>query len=556
MAGFFSSASRARPSNITSDCTNCGHTIPYDPTNSSGLCQTCNDFAGAGMALNPRTLMEPPRQQQPSTEDYHMHERDFGAPSSNFSFQTPGSHKRKAMESPPYENVPAKRTMLSKDGAAATTFSPLPKLDSGSTMDPYPPTRGPLVRRAVSGFVEPEELTRDASVSDDGDEDAFVDAPEELDTDGDGPGAGVESGRTPQMSAPQQRAGDDPEVVMLEDDDEDEEIGNGDQVDHAPEEDEEEEEDEEVQLDQGQDLFQSTFSKSSEERGSAGDESENDDDEEDERNDDQGEEDQDADNEQLIELESPKPTRPGTFSKFTNWAPLTTSKKKDFNPFAPAEHTPACNDVHRPSTPSPSPDGKRFIPPPDHTKDLSRNAQHVHKFHLRSLNCIPRLPLAAHRYWIGVLNVGESGAKLNNEKQFTWMRGNRLTTVETVWHIYAQTTVTEEFALLVAGGVERPEMGCRMEELDYEDDKRVIFRAVMERELRGEVNGQRVFGGDVPVEKKVEGKGKGKGKRCVRRGRWCLVCSLGRRGSFGWRRTLLDISTIMSVVWELVRVAL
>ena len=56
------------------------------------------------------------------------------------------------------------------------------------------------------------------------------------------------------------------------------------------------------------------------------------------------------------------------------------------------------------------------------------------------------------------------------------MKGNRLTTVETVWHMYQQTTATEQFTLLL--GHEKLELEDKVEELDYFNDKKIMFRAV------------------------------------------------------------------------------
>ena len=148
--------------------------------------------------------------------------------------------------------------------------------------------------------------------------------------------------------------------------------------------------------------------------------------------------------------------------------------------FVESEHAKGCTQTRGESTPPDSQVG----PPlqssgpraPDPAKDINSDLQKFKKWHDRAIELIPRLPLAEHRYWIGVLNVGVKAMNIKHEKDFTWMKGNRLTTVETVWHMYQQTTAIEKFVLLL--GYERVEFRDKVEELDYFNNKKIMFRAV------------------------------------------------------------------------------
>ena len=108
--------------------------------------------------------------------------------------------------------------------------------------------------------------------------------------------------------------------------------------------------------------------------------------------------------------------------------------------FVATEHTKGCTSPPGPSTPPPEKSQKSRSSsaqltgprPPNAQKDLSWNLRRLKKFYFRAKELIPRLPLAEHRYWIGVLNVGKNPDNFKCEKDFIWMKGNRKTTVETV----------------------------------------------------------------------------------------------------------------------------
>jgi hypothetical protein len=121
--------------------------------------------------------------------------------------------------------------------------------------------------------------------------------------------------------------------------------------------------------------------------------------------------------------------------------------------------------------------GERVWLGPDDLRDIAKPFLREKRWHDKIAHLHPGVPLASHRYWIGVLNVGQDPKTASKETHFTWMKGNRLTTVETVRNIYAATTM-HEGAFMVGG--ERPEDHDRMEELDLFNDKVVLFKIVEE----------------------------------------------------------------------------
>ncbi|KAK5135727.1 hypothetical protein LTR08_004713 [Meristemomyces frigidus] len=139
------------------------------------------------------------------------------------------------------------------------------------------------------------------------------------------------------------------------------------------------------------------------------------------------------------------------------------------------------------TTPPPPPPNTQKPPPPPHPppsnlyptapQDFSPSLRAHQRFRARCIPFIPRLPLPAHRYWIGVLPADRKPHNIREEKQVVWMKGNRVTTVQTVWHSYQTSTMTEGFVLLL-GGVEKVGMAVRCEEMDYFGDRKVLFWAV------------------------------------------------------------------------------
>ncbi|KAJ9621674.1 hypothetical protein H2203_007163 [Taxawa tesnikishii (nom. ined.)] len=96
------------------------------------------------------------------------------------------------------------------------------------------------------------------------------------------------------------------------------------------------------------------------------------------------------------------------------------------------------------------------------------------KLHEKSVTLKPNDKLAAHRYWIGVINL--SVTQPQKERDFLWFKGHRRNTVETIWHKYKDATAESDFRLMQAH--EFPDFKTTMEEWDRYNDHHVIFRAV------------------------------------------------------------------------------
>lgn len=114
---------------------------------------------------------------------------------------------------------------------------------------------------------------------------------------------------------------------------------------------------------------------------------------------------------------------------------------------------------------------------PDDLRDVAKPVVREQRWHNKVASLHPNVPLAPHRYWVGVLNPTQNPKTASKEEHFTWMKGNRLTTVETVSRVYAATTMCE--GVFMMGG-ERPELEVRMEELDLFNDKVVLFKVAEE----------------------------------------------------------------------------
>lgn len=133
---------------------------------------------------------------------------------------------------------------------------------------------------------------------------------------------------------------------------------------------------------------------------------------------------------------------------------------------------------------------KRFIPQENPTQ---RKIRLWKKLHEKSVTLKPNDKLAAHRYWIGVINL--SVTQPQKERDFLWFKGHRVSfgpliacrqrkelttrqrnTVETIWHKYKDATAESDFRLMQAH--EFPDFKTTMEEWDRYNDHHVIFRAV------------------------------------------------------------------------------
>lgn len=182
------------------------------------------------------------------------------------------------------------------------------------------------------------------------------------------------------------------------------------------------------------------------------------------------------------------------------------------------EHDEGCKDTHhRLSTPPlPDPDltitGSTTKPPsqtkptsrkfvdkeegrirsgPDIDRDLSPGLRAHWRFHDRVAHLIPRLNAPdfdwSRRYWIAVLNHEKVAKNAKSEKDFVWMKGNRLSTGKTIWHRYVETTAADLDTTVLMLGHEKLEMTDCMEECDFFGDRLVVLRAVEgPKEMRNE----------------------------------------------------------------------
>lgn len=111
---------------------------------------------------------------------------------------------------------------------------------------------------------------------------------------------------------------------------------------------------------------------------------------------------------------------------------------------------------------------------PDDLRDVSKILKREQNWHNKVAFLHPADPLRSHRYWIGVLKRGLKMQTASKEEHFTWMKGNRFTTVETVRKNY-ELSDTLDGGVLIIGG-EKPNDEDRVEEFDLCNDKIVLFR--------------------------------------------------------------------------------
>jgi len=149
------------------------------------------------------------------------------------------------------------------------------------------------------------------------------------------------------------------------------------------------------------------------------------------------------------------------------------------------EHTPGCSNTRSASTPpatpphplnsAPKTDSKpeqKIWAGPDDLRDLAKAFQREKRWHEKVAHLHPSFVLPPHRYWIGILNPGLVPRTACKEGHFTWMKGNKYTTVETIRRVYASVTMKEGAFML---GGERPKDEDCVESLDLFNDKIVLF---------------------------------------------------------------------------------
>ncbi|GAB1740139.1 hypothetical protein NU219Hw_g5056t1 [Hortaea werneckii] len=172
-------------------------------------------------------------------------------------------------------------------------------------------------------------------------------------------------------------------------------------------------------------------------------------------------------------------------------SPSTKSKK------APASASNARQETNNKHLSSPPVIERE--PRPD--KDEWRPRKLHRKLHERAKACKPQLKLAEHRYLIAVASPERDASRCKDEKHFVWMKGNRMTTVETVWHEYRTAALIENFVLLL-GNIERVSFTDQVQDLDYFNDRLILFRAVDPRDPEAE--GRRIDEGIVPSGEVIE----------------------------------------------------
>ncbi|KAM3414401.1 hypothetical protein BST61_g11039 [Cercospora zeina] len=111
-------------------------------------------------------------------------------------------------------------------------------------------------------------------------------------------------------------------------------------------------------------------------------------------------------------------------------------------------------------------------------RDLSKSLEPFHGFHMRALEVLSNLPnpLPSHRYWIAVLYPSKKPKNAKSEKDFMWMKGNKFSTISTIWHNFSLRTMEEDFVLTCRGEV--LDMKVMVQELDWFNNKFVVLRAV------------------------------------------------------------------------------
>ncbi|THY47273.1 hypothetical protein D6C97_08034 [Aureobasidium pullulans] len=105
------------------------------------------------------------------------------------------------------------------------------------------------------------------------------------------------------------------------------------------------------------------------------------------------------------------------------------------------------------------------------TKVMNKEDKELHQ---KATKLIPH-HLPPSRYWTAILHHSVAPNKAKVEKDFIWMKGSRLNTVETIYNKYKEVTTEDRHQILFCN--EPAEFDDALEELDIFDDKLVVFRA-------------------------------------------------------------------------------
>lgn len=451
-----------RPSGLTKPCARCDELMPFDPQAQNQLCNGCNRL----LALGGLPIQDSVPQQQPTyTDSSHYSSQTPMTPTNyqGFSYTTspqtpmtpanyqgftysdepqptttPPSYSYMGYSGPPQDMMTPpnlKRKHISDQEYGAEADFPNKRL-IGNAYAPITPSA--LRQNVLPETIDPRETVKTAGESEEEEEEAdegeeFVDAQEDQVWEAQ-PVGSVEHGV----------AGYDADKDAEDDIEEIEEVAAEKARNQVPTANEKAEEEIEEQPAEGvdgdeDDLFQQTFGKSAPKN----DDSDEDADDDDENND------------------KPRPAQAPTapaadFDHKLFIATLSSNKTPNTTTTAPAPAT-----TKPKSTPKPPTSG---LLPPTLPTHLAHNLRKQHSFHHTALNFLPRLPLAAHRYWIGVLKLGVPPRATQSEKNFIWMKGNRKTTVETVWRAFCLACAVESAeGVVLLVGFERPGSRTRAE---------------------------------------------------------------------------------------------
>ncbi|KAF2173765.1 hypothetical protein M409DRAFT_16038 [Zasmidium cellare ATCC 36951] len=297
----------------------------------------------------------------------------------------------------------------------------------------------PMISRAETAAVQHQFEHDSATADDDSGDEEFVDAPEEVSDDLDIP--------------PPPRAQDD--VINVSNDEEDEEEEDDDDMDDTKS--------------TSSDLFDATFSHLKDQK------------EEEDAADDDGD-DGDNDSKQDSGIES---------SPNSHTQGCEETRRRISTPPLPTPDlivTGATTITKKPSPTKSDPNAKkeegRIRVGPDVDRDLSEGLRSHFRFHERVANLIPRLNAPdfdwSRRYWIAVLSHLKRAKNATSEKDFVWMKGNRLSTGKTILHKYSDSMFPDPERTVLMLGHERLGMGDTMEECDFFGDRLVVLRAVEE----------------------------------------------------------------------------
>nr|OQO22548.1 hypothetical protein B0A51_09023 [Rachicladosporium sp. CCFEE 5018] len=159
---------------------------------------------------------------------------------------------------------------------------------------------------------------------------------------------------------------------------------------------------------------------------------------------------------------------------------------------------------------------------PNPDTDVLAHVRKHQKLHTRVLVLRPKERLRPGRYWIAVLPPSSISPHAQAAKLSPmWFKGNRLTTIETVWKTYSQKAMLEDFGLWLGGELlwDGKEVGkgvggrlkdggwgakgVWMQECDLFGDKVVVLRAVEFGREGGLGLGRKITEGLVSVEREV-----------------------------------------------------